>query len=107
MVLKEKLQIEVTKVKEQLEKFLSETNKNIKIRERINKGIKSFENEEKNMIKKLSYISTIKKSQKEMKTLYQQLMKNLKITFNQEKSDIIYEDYYFTQFIALLMLAII
>ena len=93
--LKEKLQIEVTKVKEQLEKFLSETNKNIKIRERINKGIKSFENEEKNMIKKLSYISTIKKSQKEMKTLYQHLMKNLKITFNQEKSDIIYEDYYF------------
>ena len=35
------------------------------------------------------------KSQKEMKKLFRQLMKNLKISFIEEKSQINYEDYYF------------
>ena len=51
--LKDKLQTEVTKIKEQLELFLSESNKLIKISEKINKGIKAFEKEEKKMIKTL------------------------------------------------------
>ena len=62
--MKEKLQIEVTKVKEKFENFLSELNIEIKISERINKGIKKMENEEKNIIKILSYVSKINKTQK-------------------------------------------
>jgi len=45
--LKEKLQIEVTKVKEKLEIFLSNINNEIKISDKINKGIKNLEKEEK------------------------------------------------------------
>ena len=49
--LKEKLQNEVTKTKEKLEINLSYTNEVIRINERINKGIKIFNNEqEKNII---------------------------------------------------------
>ena len=60
--LREKLQNEVTKIKEQLENNLTESNTIIKHNERINKGIKQFQNEErKNMIKILSYISKINK----------------------------------------------
>ena len=65
--LKEELQIEVTKVKEKLEIFLSESNRIIKLDEKIEKGIKVLEKEEKNMIKTLSYVSKINKNQKEMK----------------------------------------
>ena len=93
--MKDKLQNEVTKVKEQLEIFLSESNNGIKLNERINKGIKKMENEEKNMIKILSYVSTINKTQKNMKKLFSQLMKNIKFNYEEEKSNIKYEEYYF------------
>ncbi len=63
--LKENLKNEVTKVKEQLENFLSESNNEIKLNERINKGIKKMENEEKNMIKILFYL-IIKKTRRTM-----------------------------------------
>ena len=63
--LKEKLKNEVTKVKEKLENFLSESNTVIKTNEKINKGIKIFEKEkEKNMLKTLSYMSTMNKKKK-------------------------------------------
>jgi len=93
--LKEKLQTEVTKVKEQLEKFLSEANKIIKNCEKITKGIKTLEKEEKNMIKTLSYITKINKNHKEMNNLFKNLMKNLKVSFNEKESNIKYEEYYF------------
>ena len=94
--LREKLQNEVTKVKEQLEKFLSESNKVIKYNEKIGKGIKMLQkDEEKNMIKTLSYVSKINKAQKEMMTLNKELIKNLKITFQEEKNEIKFEYYYF------------
>ena len=93
--LKDKLGNEVTKVKEQLEKYLSETNKLIKISEKINKGIKNLQKEELNMTKTLSYVSKINKNKTEMKVLFQELMKNLKISFKEEESNIQYEDYYF------------
>ena len=93
--LKEKLQNEVTKVKEQLENYLSEANNEIKISERINKGIKKMENQEKNMIKVLSYISKINKSQKNMKKIFSQIMRNIKILYEEEKNEIKYEEYYF------------
>ena len=53
--------------------------------EKINKGIKIIEKEnqeQKNMIKILSYITKINKTQKEMKVLFQELMRNIKIAFN-------------------------
>ena len=93
--LKDKLKNNVTKIKEQLEIAISEANNLIKINEKIIKGVKSLEKEEKIMIKILSYISQMNKSQKEMKKLFRQLMKNLKISFIEEKRQINYEDYYF------------
>ena len=56
--MKERLQNEVTKIKEKLENYLIESKNEIKISERINKGIKKMENEEKNIIKNL-YIKFI------------------------------------------------
>ena len=49
----------MTKVKEGLENYISELNNEIRISERINKGIKKMENEEKNIIKILSYNSIL------------------------------------------------
>jgi hypothetical protein len=51
--------------------------------------------EEKNMIKTLSYVSKINKSKKEMDNLTEELMKNLKISFIEEESKKKYEEYYF------------
>ena len=94
--LKEKLKNEVTKVKEKLEIFLSESNKQINIGDRINKGIKSLkDNNEKNNIKIMTYISKINKTEKNMKNLFQELMRNINISFEEEKKTINYEEYYF------------
>ena len=72
--MKEKLDNEVTKVKEQLENYLSELNNEIKLNERINKGIKKLEKDENNMFRTLSYISKINKNKKEMKKLSQKIL---------------------------------
>ena len=93
--MKEKLQNEVTKVKEKLELFLSESNRIIQMFEKINKGIRIFENEEKNMIKTLSYVSKINKSQKEMNSIFVECMRNINITFQEDQNNIKYEEYYF------------
>ena len=93
--LKEKLQIETTKVKEKLELFLSECNEQIKNNEKMNKGIKTLKNNEKNHFKSLSYISKINKTKNTLKNLFQELMRNLKISFNKDKNTIEYEEYYF------------
>ena len=92
--LKEKLKNEVINVKEKLEIFLSESNKQINIGDRINEGIKTLNNE-KNIIKILTYISKINKTEKEMKNLFQELMRNIKISFEEDKKIINYEEYYF------------
>ena len=92
----EKLQNEVTKVKEKLEIFLSECNNFIKIGEKINKGVKKLENnKEKNILKNLNYISVINKNQKKMNLFIFQLMKNIKINFEEENANIKFEEYYF------------
>ena len=57
--IKEKLQNEVTKIKEILENFLSLANAQIKINEKIKEGIKKIKKEEKNIIQNLTYISRI------------------------------------------------
>ena len=47
------------------------------------------------MIKTLSYLSKINKNQKEIGKIFQQLMKNMKITYIENESQIKYEEYYF------------
>ena len=93
--IKEKLENEVTKIKEKLEISFSESNQIIKNCEKINKGIKAMEKEEKKMIKILSYITKINKTKKGMKYLFQKLLKNLKISFQENQRNIKYDDYYF------------
>ena len=93
--LKEKLKNEVTKIKEKLEINFSKVNSLLKTYEKIVKGIQSFEKEEKIIIKNLSYVSRISKNQKEMRAVFQQLIKNLKISFVENENTIKYEEYYF------------
>ena len=93
--LKDKLQSETTKIKEQLEIYYSDSNNIIKNISKINKGIKALEKEEKNIIKTLNYISKINKTKKEIKNLLTQQMKNLECVFQEDKTTIKYEEYYF------------
>jgi hypothetical protein len=93
--LKEELQNKVTKTQEQLEIFLSRTNNEIKISEKINKGIQKIQNEEKNIIKQCAYISKINNAKKDMNKLFQELMKNMEIAYDEEKKNVKYEEYYF------------
>ena len=94
--IKDKLKNEVRKIKENLEINLLKINEIIRKNERINKGIKILlEDKDKKMIKELNYISNINKNKKEMKLLYQQPMKNIKILYNENENNIKYEEYYF------------
>jgi len=85
----------VTKTKEKLEEYLSFSNKIIKNIERINKGIKTLEKEEKNMIKILTYVSKINKNDKEITKLNDTCMRNIKIIFEEKEKKIKYEEYFF------------
>ena len=71
--IKDKLQIEVTKIKSKLEEYLSLVNILIKNYEKINKGIKTLNKDEENknikLIKNLTYISKLNKNQKEMNNI--------------------------------------
>ena len=94
--MKEKLQNEVTKIKEKMEINLSESERLIRENERILKGINSLKKQEnENMIKILTYISKINKNKKNLSQFFCEKMKNMKILFNEEQNNIIYEEYYF------------
>ena len=93
--MKDKLQTEVTKVKEQLENFLSKSNQVIKDNERLFKGLQKMEKEDKNMIKLLTYITKVNKTKTANNSLFQELMSNLKITFDEKNNCINYEKYFF------------
>ena len=96
--IKEELQNKVTQIKEKLENFLTESNEVIRICDKINKGIKSMEKEkdnEKNMIKVLSYISKMNDNKDEANSLLVSLMKNIEMNFQEEQTNIKYEGYYF------------
>ena len=93
--LKEKLKTEVTKIKEQFDINISEINTLVKNCEKLIKGIKSLEKEEKIMIRTLTYVSKINMNQKKMRNLLQETMKNLKISYIEEESKLKYEEYYF------------
>ena len=95
--LKDKLDNEVTKVKEKLEKYWSEINNIIKMGEKINLGLNNLQKGENNIIKTLSYVSKFNKNKKEIKKLFKELMRNIKFNFKNEndKCSIAYEEYYF------------
>jgi len=79
--LKDKLKNEVTKAKEKLENYLSNSNELIRKNEKLNKGITILKkNEEKNIIKTLSYISNINKNEKEIFSSLGKLIKNINIS---------------------------
>ena len=96
--LKEKLKTEVTKIKEKLENYLSQIYNLSNDCDKIIKGLKSFQKEEQNMIKTLSYVSTINKTQKNINSFFQQPMINLNLFYNEEKSKIEYNEYSFNIF---------
>ena len=56
-----------------------------------------MENEEKNMIKILSYITKINKTQKKMKNLQTKFIKSIKFNYEEEKNLIKYEEYYINE----------
>ena len=93
--LKENLQNEVTKIKEKLEFFLSKSNNMIKINDKIIKGIKSLDNNDINIIKNLSYVSKINKIKKEANLLFQELIKSIKISYEEDKNNIKFDEYFF------------
>ena len=94
--LKENLRNEVIKTQEKLELSLTDAKNILTINNRINKNIKLIQNEEeKNTIKMLSYISKISKTEKEIKLLLGQIMKGININFNADKCDINFEENYF------------
>ena len=97
--IREELQNEVTKIKEKLENYLTNINELIRSSEKINKGIKAFEKEEKQMIKLLAYVSKINRNKKEMSLLIKEQMKNLNIDFIKEENIIKYTEYFFNGFL--------
>ena len=93
--LKEKLQIEVTKTKENLENYLSTSINEIKLSERLKKGIEKMKDKEENIIKIISYISKANQTQREMINLFFKKMKNIKFYFDGNKNEIKFEHYFF------------
>ena len=91
----ENLQNEVTKIKEKLEIFLNQANQILKNSERINKGIKSTEKDNKNIIKTLTYVSKINKNKKDINKINKQLIRNTKISFKEDETNIKFDEYYF------------
>ena len=47
------------------------------------------------MLKILTYISRINKNEKEMKKLFNTLMRNIKISFEKKENKVKYEEYFF------------
>ena len=78
-----------------MEIFLGKAKNELQLNERINKGIKNIENNEKNMLKILSYITAINKNKKGFNSLFQELMQSIKPSFNEEKNEINFNEYYF------------
>ena len=92
----ENLQNKVTKIKEKLENFLSQSSNLIRISDKIKKGISKLDkNNKHNNIQNVSYISKINQIQREIDILSYESMENFKINFIDEKSIVNYEKYYF------------
>ena len=100
--MKEKLDNEVTKVKEQLENYMSQCSKIIKLNERIKKGLEKMKKDnENNMRKTLTYVSKMNKNQRETTSLFSQSLSSLNLNFDKEKCDIKFDKYSFNESIYL------
>ena len=78
-----------------MENFLNDSNQVIRISEKIKKGIISLKKDEnKNMIKVLSYVAKINSNKNESNSLLVTLMKNLDMSFQEEQTNINYEEYF-------------
>ena len=97
--LKEDLINNVSKTKEELQKFINESLDIIKGNEKIGKYIQYYEkNKEKSkplIIKTLSYISEIEKNNQKIFYFINESMKNMNITFNENKNTLEFINYYF------------
>ena len=83
--LRKKIEMEVTKIKENLEIYLLESIEQIKQNEIINKGIKFLGDLKKiNNYKTLNYISRINKVNNKMENLLYKNMANLKLNINEK-----------------------
>jgi len=92
--IRENLQNQVTKTKEKLEIFLSESNNEIKLTNRIKQGLLKLEKEEeKSIYKTLSYISKMNKNDKALNKLSLQILNNIDFSYNEENNNIEYEEY--------------
>ena len=92
--LKEELENKVTNVKENLEKTLAEINNLANMNKKINEGIKLFNEEEKNMIKILSYISKIDKNSKDINNFLKKSIKGIYFFYLKENSVVKYDDFF-------------
>ena len=94
--LKEDLFKNTTKVKEELENFLFESEEIIKNNERIDKLIKYYEKSEANpIIKTLSYISEIEGINNKAFIFLYKPMKNMNIHFKEDNNTLEYDNYHF------------
>ena len=94
--IKEKLENEVTKIKENLENDLSQIKSLNSICNRIKKGFESYnKNKSDNLMIKLNYLNKANFVKKEMDIYFLKLMKSINFSFNQDKDDIIINEYYF------------
>ena len=92
--LKNRLNEEVTTIKNNMELNLSKINNILTNYEKIKKtNIYYYRIKEEQIITKLNYISDINKTQKEMKELFNHLMQNYKISY--DGYNIKYDQYYF------------
>ena len=88
------MQNEVTKTKEKLEIFLTESSNEIKLTERIKQGLSKLDKEEdKNIYKTLSYISKMNKNDKSLRKLSLEIINSINIYYKEEENDIKYEEY--------------
>ena len=94
--LKQKLENDVTKIKENLEIFLLQSNEIIKKNETLKKGITILEKEKEiNIFKYLNYIEKINKINEGMEKILYTSMKSLKLNLDDINENIEYDEYYF------------
>ena len=95
--IKSELDLKVTKIKEELENFLMESNDILISCERIEKAIKYYEKKKiNNEIKTLYYISEINKNNEITKDFIKKQIKNIEINYNSDLNKLEYKDYYFS-----------
>ena len=95
--LKERLENEVKRKKDQLKSYLSQTNHQIKLNERIKKGAEKIRKEEENIVVTLFYVSVINKSRIGMKSLLDIPMKTINFYYKEDKNNFILEEFCFNK----------